>query len=98
MNKNILESKINRLIYQIRNEIFPPDDNILKNINNITIIYDEKLTNSKHILSCPIYNKFANPRKRNKFESIIIITSIFLLKYLTTTTHLFIDATIKIDL
>ena len=81
MNLKISDSNINRLIYQIRNQIFPSDEDTLKYINNITITYDEKLLSSKDLPFCPVYNRFINPSKKNRVESFIIITSIFLLKY-----------------
>ena len=90
------DAKINHLIYDIRNEIYPADEEILKNINHITITYDDKLPNSKNLPFCPVYNKFINHCKKNRLESFIIITSFFLLKFLMNISHLFIDATFKI--
>ena len=90
------DARINHLIYDIRNEIYPADEEILKNINQITITYDDKLPNSKNLPFCPVYNKFINHCKKNRLESFIIITSFFLLKFLMNISHLFIDATFKI--
>ena len=58
------DTKINRLIYEIRNEIYPVDEEILKNINHLTITYDDKWPNSKNLPFCPVYNKFINPGKK----------------------------------
>mgnify|MGYP003571360205 CR=1 FL=1 len=90
------DSKINRLIYTLRNDMYPPDEEISRNINHITMIFDDKLPNSKNLPFCPIYNKFINPSKKNRLEAFIIINYFFLLKFLINTTHIFIDATFKI--
>ena len=78
LNIFLKDSKINRLIYTIRNDIYPADEEILRNINHITITYDDKLPNSKNLSFCPIYNKFINPSKKNRLEAFIIIISFFL--------------------
>ena len=96
LNIFLKDSKINRLIYTIRNDMYPADEEILRNINHIIITYDDKLPNSKNLPFCPIYNKFINPSKKSRLEAFIIITSIFLLKLLINITYIFIDVTFKI--
>ena len=96
LNIFLKDSKINRLIYTIRNDMYPADEEILRNINHITITYDHKLPNSKDLPFCPIYNKFINPSKKSRLEAFIIITSIFLLKLLINITDIYIDVTFKI--
>ena len=71
MNLKISDSNINRLIYQIRNQIFPSDEDTLKYINNITITYDEKLLSSKDLPFCPVYNRFINPSKKIELNHLL---------------------------
>ena len=56
--KNIFldDSKINRLIYKIRNDLYIKDDELIKNINYITIKFDHKVSNARNLPFYPIYN------------------------------------------
>ena len=65
------------------------------NINNIIIILDEKIKNSRKLSFC-LYNiKFLNPEK-NKFEQFIIFASKFYLQFLGKTNHIFVESTFKV--
>ena len=90
------DEKIKRLLLQIRNDLYIKDEEILKYINHITIIFDSKVTNSKIIPFVPVYNKFINTSKVNRQESFIIVTSYFNLNFFSKASHIFFDATIKV--
>ena len=87
-NKNIYlkDTKLNHLINQLRNSIYPKKDDFLNNINNIKILFGEKVINSIVVQFCPIKCKFVNLLKNNRVEEYIIFTSkfnfIFLFKLL----------------
>ena len=87
--------KIKSILYNIRDSIFPKDDEYLSNINNITITFDDKMPNSKNLPVCLNNTKFFNPIKK-RIEQYIIFSSKFQLKFLIDATHIFIDATFKI--
>ena len=74
--------KVKRIINQIRNNLYPKDDEYLNNINHITITFDEKIPNTKNISFCPSYAKYLKPSKNYRFEKYIILTSIFQLLFL----------------
>ena len=90
------DEKIKRLLYQIRNDLYIKDEEILKYINHITITFDRKVTNAKNIPFVPVYNKFINTSKGNREESFIIVTSCFNLNFFSKASHIFFDATFKV--
>ena len=90
------DEKIKRLMYQIRNDLYIKDEEILKYINHITITFDSKVTNAKNIPFVPVYNKFINTSKGNRQESFIIVTSYFNLNFFSKASHIFFDATFKV--
>ena len=87
--------KIKSILYNIRDLIFPKDDEYQSKINNIIIIFDDKIPNSKNLLFCLNNTKLFNPIK-NRIEQNIIFSSKFQLKFLIDVTHIFIDANFKI--
>ena len=88
--------EINRLIYKIRNDLYIKDDELIKNINYITIKFDDKVSNSRNLPFCTIYNQYFNIFKINRKESFIIITSFFNLKFISNCcSHIFIGSTFK---
>ena len=97
-NQNIYldDNKIIQLIIQVRNSIYPKNDEYLNNINNIKITFDEKVINSKNLPFCPIKHKFVNISKNDRVEEYIIITSKFHLNFLAKVSYIFVDATFKI--
>ena len=95
-NIYISEDKIKRLLYQIRNELYIKDEELLKFINHITITFDKTIENSRNIPFVPVYDKFINVNKGNRQESFIIVTSYFNLKSFTNASNIFIDATFKV--
>ena len=57
------DKKVNRLIYKIRNEIYPNDEMFIKNIESITITFDNNLIECKDLPFCPLEAKFLNIKK-----------------------------------
>ncbi len=58
--KNIFldDNKIKRIIYQIRNDLYIKDEELLRYINSITITFDEKVPNAWNLPFCPVFNKY----------------------------------------
>ena len=94
-NIHLSDNKVKNIIYNIRNSIFPKDDEYIMNINNIKITFDDKIPNSKNLPFCLNNTKFFNPQK-NRIEQFIIFFSKFQLKILTEATNFFIDAIFKV--
>ena len=62
-NIYLKDDKVKRLIFNIRDTLYPKDDEYLDNIINITITFDEKVPDSKNLPFCQGFNKFYNPQK-----------------------------------
>ena len=60
-NIYLKDDKVKRLIFNIRDTLYPKDDEYLDNIINITITFDEKVPDSKNLPFCQGFNKFYNP-------------------------------------
>ena len=58
-SKTSNDNKVKNILYNIRNSIFP------KNINNIKIIFDDKIPNSQNLPFCLNNTKFFNQKKQN---------------------------------
>jgi hypothetical protein len=61
---------LKRLINQIRNNLFPRDEEYEKTINYIAIAFDDKIPNARNIQFCPVYNRFLNPSKKINWKNI----------------------------
>ena len=88
------DDKVKGLISNIRDTLYPKDDEYLDNIINTTITFDDKVPDSKNLPFCQGVNKFYNPQKK-RIEEYIIFTTKYHLKILSKATHIFIDATFK---
>ena len=74
----ISKDKINRIITKIRNTLYPADRDYIKNINLITITFDESIENAKNIPFCPVYSKFINPYKKIGRNNILFLHLFFI--------------------
>ena len=65
-------------MYQIRKDLNIKDEEILKYINHITIIFDRKVTNAKNIFFVSVYNKFINTVKGNSKNPLLLLLHILI--------------------
>ena len=43
---------------------YPKDEEFINTITNITITFDEKVSDATNVPFCPIHMKFVNPKKK----------------------------------
>ena len=73
---NLKKSTIRNLLYSLREETFPRDDDYLKNINDIKIVFPfNELTTEQNY--CIAKGEFINFKKNNKLEKYVIFLRIF---------------------
>ena len=92
---NIKKSRIRNILYTLREESFPKEEEFLKAINNIKI----KLSNNELITEenyCIAKGEIINFKNNNKLEKYVIFSSDFQLNLFIEINELFIDATFKI--
>lgn len=94
LNIILSDNKVKRLVYDIKEAIFPKDEDFLKNISLITITFDKnnaKLVENNFFYE---YSKHLNPTN-NIEEKFIIYTTIYQLNKLATSDLIFIDTTFR---
>lgn len=75
----------------MRENIFPNNDKYLKNINNISISFNDK----PELSNLSLCYKYVQITNNNKLEKYIIFTTILLLNILFRYTQIHIDGTFK---
>ena len=90
---NYNKGKIRKLLYTIREEKYPKDDEFLKDIGNITI--DLSKEDSDKEIFCIIKSQFINFNTK-KTEKFVIFSSGFQLNMFSEICEIFIDGTFKI--
>ena len=73
--------QVKRILYQIKQDKYPKNEEFLFNISSITITYDENNSKLKNLPFCFCKKNLIN-FKNNKEESFIIYSSLFQLKIL----------------
>lgn len=94
-NINWRKGKIRALLYKLREEFFPKEEEFLRDIGNIKI----KLSDSNEIGEepfCLAKGEFINYNKKNIVEKYIIFGSLFQLNLFKEIDELFIDGTFKV--
>ena len=88
------KSKIRKMVYNIREQKFPKEEEFLNSIKLITIKLNDH--NNYDELFCPAKGEYINYRKNNKLEKYVIFMSEFQINYFTEIEEIFIDGTFKV--
>ena len=96
-NNNIDYSynKIKNLLQKIRELEIPDNNEILANINNITINFNNNNKSEDEVPFCLSKGEFINLRYKNRIEKFVIFTSLLQLKIGAECDDYFIDGTFK---
>ena len=82
--KNIIldNNKVQKLIQEIRNLLYPKEEELLRYMKEITINLDKNVKDGKNIPFCLTNTKIINQNKKNRQEQYIIFTTLFQLIFL----------------